>query len=147
MSSFAPNSWAVLIDRPKSRKNMKMKNKIKNLPENVKKISAFISALIVIFTACGSLLNWFEMKMTEHLDARISSVETTINDIREDTIRLQLDNLINNDSDNIESILKVAKVYFIDMNGDWYMTEKFKKWGKDHDVDLSDFNFTSHAID
>jgi hypothetical protein len=27
------------------------------------------------------------------------------------------------------------------------MTEKFKKWGKDHDVDLSDFNFTSHAID
>lgn len=124
-----------------------MKNKIKNLPENVKKISAFISALIVIFTACGSLLNWFEMKMTEHLDARISSVETTINDIREDTIRLQLDNLINNDSDNIESILKVAKVYFIDMNGDWYMTEKFKKWGKDHDVDLSDFNFTSHAID
>lgn len=147
MSSFAPNSWAVLIDRPKSRKNMKMKNKIKNLPENVKKISAFISALIVIFTACGSLLNWFEMKMTEHLDARISSVETTINDIREDTIRLQLDNLINNDADNIESILKVAKVYFIDMNGDWYMTEKFKKWGKDHDVDLSDFNFTSHAID
>lgn len=126
---------------------MKMKNKIKNLPENVKKISAFISALIVIFTACGSLLNWFEMKMTEHLDARISSVETTINDIREDTIRLQLDNLINNDADNIESILKVAKVYFIDMNGDWYMTEKFKKWGKDHDVDLSDFNFTSHAID
>lgn len=147
MSSFAPNSWAVLIDRPKSRKNMKMKNKFKNLPENVKKISAFISALVVISTTCGSLLNWFESKMTEHLDERIASVENTLNDIRLDTTRLQLDNLINNDSDNIESILKVAKVYFIDMNGDWYMTEKFKKWGKDHDVDLSDFDFTSHAID
>lgn len=85
--------------------------------------------------------------MTEHLDERIASVENTLNDIRQDTTRMQLDNLINNDSDNIESILKVAKVYFIDMNGDWYMTEKFKKWGKDHDVDLSDFNFTSHAID
>ena len=85
--------------------------------------------------------------MTEHLDERIASVEDTLNSIRQDTTRLQLDNLINNDSDNIESILKVAKVYFIDMNGDWYMTEKFKKWGKDHDVDLSDFNFTSHAID
>lgn len=147
MSSFAPNSWAVLIDRPKSRKNMKMKNKIKNLPENVKKISAFISAIVVISTTCGSLLSWFEGKMTEHLDERIASVENTLNDIRQDTTRLQLDNLINNDSDNIESILKVAKVYFIDMKGDWYMTEKFKKWGKDHDVDLSDFNFTSHAID
>lgn len=85
--------------------------------------------------------------MTEHLDERIASVENTLNDIRLDTTRLQLDNLINNDSDNIESILKVAKVYFIDMNGDWYMTEKFKKWGKEHGVDLSDFNFTSHAID
>ena len=85
--------------------------------------------------------------MTEHLDERIASVEDTLNSIRQDTTRLQLDNLINNDSDNIESILKVAKVYFIDMHGDWYMTEKFKKWGKDHDVDLSDFNFTSHAID
>lgn len=126
---------------------MKMKNKIKNLPENVKKISAFISAIVVIFTTCSSLLGWFEGKMTEHLDERIASVENTLNDIRLDTTRLQLDNLINNDSDNIESILKVAKVYFIDMNGDWYMTEKFKKWGKDHDVDLSDFNFTSHAID
>lgn len=126
---------------------MKMKNKIKNLPDNVKKISAFISALIVIFTACGSLLNWFETKMTEHLDARISSVEDIVSDIRQDTVRLQLDNLINNDADNIESILTVAKVYFIDMKGDWYMTEKFKKWGKEHDVDLSDFKFTSHTID
>lgn len=124
-----------------------MKNKLKNLPENVKKISAFISAVIVIITACGSLLNWFETKMTEHLDARISSVESTVNEIRQDTIRLQLDNLINNDSNNIESILTVAKLYFIDMKGDWYMTEKFKKWGKEHDVDLTDFKFTSHTFD
>lgn len=126
---------------------MKMKNKIKNLPDKVKKISAFVSALVVIFTACGSLLNWFETKMTEHLDARISSVENIVSDIRQDTVRLQLDNLINNDPSNIESILTVAKVYFIDMKGDWYMTEKFKKWGKEHDVDLSDFKFTSHTID
>lgn len=119
--------------------------KFKDIPEKVKKISAFISALIVIITTCGSLLNWFETEMTEHLDARISSVENTVNDIRQDTIRLQLDNLINNDANNTSSILSVAKVYFIDMKGDWYMTEKFKKWGKEHDVDLSDFYFTNHS--
>lgn len=120
---------------------MKPMKKFKDIPENVKKISAFISAIIVIITACGSLLNWFESKMTEHLDARISSVENTVNEIRQDTVRLQLDSLINNDSENIESILNVAKVYFIDMNGDWYMTEKFKRWGREHDVDLTDFHF------
>ena len=80
--------------------------------------------------------------MTEHLDARLATVEATVNDIRQDTVRLQLDNLINNDPDNIESVLTVAKVYFIDMKGDWYMTEKFKKWGREHNVDLSDFTFT-----
>ena len=88
---------------------------------------------------------WFESKMTEHLDKRIDTLESTVNDIRQDTVRLQLDNLINRDSNNIESILTVAKVYFIDMKGDWYMTEKFKRWGREHDVDLSDFNFTSHT--
>lgn len=124
---------------------MKTMKKFKDIPEKVKKISAFISALIVIITTCGSLLNWFETEMTEHLDARISSVENTVNDIRQDTIRLQLDNLINNDANNTSSILSVAKVYFIDMKGDWYMTEKFKKWGKEHDVDLSDFYFTNHS--
>ena len=83
--------------------------------------------------------------MTEHLDKRISVLEETVDAIHEDTVRLQLDNLINNDSNNIESILNVAKLYFIDMKGDWYMTEKFKRWGREHDVDLSDFKFTSHT--
>lgn len=114
----------------------------KDIPENVKKISALISAIIVIITACGSVLAWFEDKMTEHLDKRLSSVETTVNEIRQDTVRLQLDNLINNDSENIESILTVAHKYFIEMKGDWYMTEKFKKWGTEHNVDLSDFAFS-----
>lgn len=113
-----------------------------DIPEKVKKVSAFISAVVVIITTCGSAVVWVESKLTEHLDSKFETLEQTVNDIRQDTVRLQLDNLINNDSDNIESILNVAKVYFIDMKGDWYMTEKFKKWGKEHDVDLSDFNFT-----
>lgn len=117
----------------------------KDLPEGVRKLSTFISAIVVIVTSCGSVVAWFEGKMTERLDSRLAGVENTVNEIRQDTVRLQLDNLINNDSENIESILNVAKTYFIDMKGDWYMTEKFKKWGKAHGVDLSDFEF-SHTI-
>lgn len=120
------------------------RSRFDKIPEAVKKVSAFMSAVVVIFTTCGSAVAWVQGKLSEQLDARFSSIETTVNDIRQDTVRLQLDNLINNDSDNVESILTVAKVYFIDMKGDWYMTEKFKKWGREHDVDLSDFNFT-HA--
>lgn len=123
-------------------KTKNVRSRWKDIPENIKKISAFISAIIVIVTAVGSALSWFETKMTEHLDARLDYVESTVREIREDTVRLQLDNLINNDSDNVESILTVARTYFIDMRGDWYMTEKFKAWGREHNVDLSDFAFT-----
>lgn len=123
-------------------KTKNVRSRWKDLPENVKKVSALISAIVVICTTLGSVLSWFEGKITGHIDKRLSSVETTINDIRQDTVRLQLDNLINNDSENIESILTVARQYFIEMKGDWYMTEKFKRWGREHNVDLSDFAFT-----
>lgn len=120
----------------------KKKKSWKDVPELVKKISALISAVVVIFTTLGSCLSWFENKITQHLDERMSTLESKVNDIREDTIRIQLDNLINNDSENVESILTIARTYFIDMKGDWYMTEKFKRWGREHNVDLSDFAFT-----
>lgn len=118
----------------------------KSVPKRIQTTSAVLASIVAICTTVGGVLSWFEAKMTEHLDNRIDTLESTVNDIRQDTVRLQLDNLINGDSSNIESILTVAKVYFIDMNGDWYMTEKFKRWGREHDVDLSDFNFTSHSV-
>lgn len=129
---------------PKKKTTTTTTKKKHDVAERVKQVSALVSALVVIFTTVGSILNWFEGKVTEHIDNRIDTLEATVNNIRQDTVRLQLGNLIDSDSDNIESILTVAKVYFIDMNGDWYMTEKFKRWGREHDVDLSDFNFASH---
>lgn len=117
----------------------------KTVPKRIQTASAVLASIVAICTTVGGVLSWFEAKMTEHLDVKIDTLESTVKDIRQDTVRLQLDNLINGDSDNIESILNVAKVYFMDMQGDWYMTEKFKRWGREHDVDLSDFNFTSHT--
>lgn len=125
----------------------KAKNKgWKSVPKRIQTASAVLASIVAICTTVGSVLAWFESKMTEHLDNRIDTLESTVNNIRLDTVRLQLDGLMAHDSNNIESILSVARVYFIEMNGDWYMTEKFKKWGREHDVDLSDFNFTSHSV-
>ena len=115
------------------------------VPKRIKEVSAVLSALIVIFTTVGSLMTWFQNNITAHIDNRIDTLESTVKDVHLDTVRLQLDGLIAHDPNNVESILSVAKVYFLDMNGDWYMTEKFKRWGREHDVDLTDFNFTSHS--
>lgn len=117
-----------------------------SVPKRIQTASAVLASIVAICTTVGGVLSWFEAKMTEHIDTRIDTLEDTVKDIRLDTVRLQLDGLMAHDSDNVESILSVAKVYFLDMNGDWYMTEKFKRWGREHDVDLSDFNFTSHSV-
>lgn len=126
----------------------KSKNKgiWKNVPKRIQTTSAVLASIVAICTTIGGVLSWFETKMTEHLDTRIDTLESTVNDIRLNTVRLQLDGLMSHDSNNVESILSVARVYFIEMKGDWYMTEKFKKWGREHDVDLSDFNFSSHSV-
>lgn len=120
------------------------KQKPKSIVERIKSFSALISAVVVIITTCGTILAWFESKMTEKIDKRLYNIETVMDDVRQDTVRLQLLQLMESDPENKESILTVAHQYFIEMKGDWYMTEKFKKWGEEHDVDLSDFTF-SHA--
>lgn len=117
------------------------KKPTKSIVERVKSFSALISAVVVIITTCGTILAWFENKMTEAIDKRLSNVENVMNDVRQDTVRLQLLQLMESDPDNVESILTVAHQYFIEMKGDWYMTEKFKQWGREHNVDLSDFVF------
>ena len=62
-------------------------------------------------------------------------------DTRKDTLRIQLMLLIQNQPDNIDSILKLAETYFMKLHGDWYMTSEFKKWAKAHDIEVPDTMF------
>lgn len=49
-------------------------------------------------------------------------------DIRKDTLRIQLSNYMKDQPENIDTIIKIAETYFVEMNGDWYMTSEFQKW-------------------
>ena len=49
-------------------------------------------------------------------------------DIRKDTLRIQLSNYIKDQPENIDTIIKIAETYFVEMHGDWYMTSEFQKW-------------------
>lgn len=55
-------------------------------------------------------------------------------DTRKDTLRIQLIMIMTHQPDNIDTILKIAEVYFVELGGDWYMTSEFNKWAKAHDV-------------
>ena len=37
---------------------------------------------------------------------------------------------------NVDTILKLAEQYFVKLRGDWYMTNEFGKWAKEHDVTI-----------
>lgn len=57
----------------------------------------------------------------ENLGHKVSSLE-------QDTTRLQLLNLIQNDATNKDTILKLGQHYFQDLHGNMYMTDLFAKW-------------------
>ena len=57
-----------------------------------------------------------------------------VTNIEKDTTRIQLLTLIKHDPDNAESILKVARHYFVDLSGDWYATAIFQNWCAERDI-------------
>lgn len=68
----------------------------------------------------------------------IEELTKVVDEIRGDTVRLQLNDLIERDPNNIDTILKVAEFYFIDIKKNWWMASKFKHWAHQHDVDVPD---------
>ena len=68
-------------------------------------------------------------------DAVKELVDTT-KETRRDTLRIQLLMLMKDEENNIDTILKLAQTYFVELHGDWYMTSEFNKWAKKHDVDV-----------
>lgn len=75
----------------------------------------------------------------------IENLTQAVGSIRMDTLRLQMMSLMYRDPKNVDSILKVAELYFHN-GGDWYLTSEFKKWAKAQDVEIPDdiWNIIKH---
>lgn len=64
----------------------------------------------------------------------VKELVDTTKETRRDTLRIQLLMLMRDQENNIDTILKLAQTYFVELHGDWYMTSEFTKWAKKHDV-------------
>lgn len=71
-------------------------------------------------------------------EERVNKIMEIAEDTRKDTLRIQLMMLMKEQEDNIDTILKVAETYFVELQGDWYMTSEFNKWAKRHEVTIPD---------
>lgn len=110
----------------------------KKLPQYVQKIAELVSALAVIAGATATITSYVSNKLTEQINHRMDIIEKKLSSIELDTTRMQLLELMSDDPDNVSEIMKVAKHYFRDLHGDWYMSGIFRKWAEQHNINTSD---------
>lgn len=73
-------------------------------------------------------------KLVDSISSTMIDIQKTVNDTRKDTLRIQLLMYIQTDPTNIDTIIRLAETYFVELGGDWYMTSEFLKWSKTQDV-------------
>lgn len=93
-------------------------------------IQASIFLGVLGSAAFCELVRWLLGKLgaNEKIEKQFAEVKKDILELRQDLTREQLLTLMHDYPDRYEEIIKVAKKYFIDLEGDWYMTTLFTSW-------------------
>lgn len=114
-------------------------------------IAAGIPALVTVVSAIiQHRSKKFSDAMKEncaHMDTRFDELDSRLKDLKKDETRIQLLYLLAHDEDDKESILTVARYYFEELKGDWYVSSLFTKWAKKHDVDISSIKILHKGVE
>lgn len=113
-----------------------MANK-KTIRERLKDASDIIGAVTVIGTACICVSTWSVTQINADTNSKLDSISNQVTELKLSTTRSQLLTLMNHYPNNDEEIMKVAKYYFKDLGGDWYMTGLFIEWGEENGIDVT----------
>lgn len=112
-----------------------------NLPASTQKIAQLITAITVIGGACASAIGWIESSLTETTNQRIDKIEASLQADKGTTerslTRIELMLLIQHDPSNTFEIEKVARHYFVDLGGNWYMAALYSDWAATYGGDTS----------
>ena len=125
----------------------KIKSKWDSLDERVQKWAtrlAAIATIIGIVTAGGGwLIHQLDNAVATHIETQTTAIQSEVQKLSDKVdaqdrqtdlqlTRLELMTLIDNNPHNVVEIEKVAKHYFQDLKGDWYMSEMYSKWAKQY---------------
>lgn len=127
--------------------NAAVKNKWDNLDKGIQKWATRLGAvatIIGIVTAGGGwLIHQMDNSVASHIEGQTQTLQEQIKDLTEklsthekqsdlQLARIELMNLMDNNPQNVVEIEKVARHYFADLKGDWYMTELYSRWAKQY---------------
>ena len=117
------------------RVDQERRSRLKKLGEWVQTTAGIITSVGIIAAAAVGAGTWCVTKINESTNTKIDALSTQVQDIKMDTTRSQLLVLMEHD-ENEEEVLKVARYYFNELGGDWYMTSMFERWADKHGVDV-----------
>ncbi len=116
--------------------------KIKGLPQKVKDVAGFVSAVVVIIGALVGCGKWLLTEINASTNARVDTLEAKIDDnyTKDElaTTRLELMVLMEHDPDNVIEIEKLARHYFLELKGNSYLTSVFSKWCREHGLNCGE---------
>ena len=114
----------------------KKENQFGKISENLKKISAVISAIGVIIGAFVGVGGWIVNQVNAESNEQIQALEARLDEAHKESqlgiTRLELQGLINDTPENRTEIEKLARYYFLELNGDTYMTSMYSKWATEY---------------
>jgi len=114
----------------------KKENQFGKISENLKKISAVISAIGVIVGAFVGVGDWIVNQVNAESNEQIQALEARLDEAHKESqlgiTRLELQGLINDTPENRAEIEKLARYYFLELHGDTYMTSMYSKWATEY---------------
>lgn len=134
---------------------MTMRSKLKTLESRwdnadrwIKRIIGAVTTLGVIAGMFAGLFGWGLGKLDGFVDQKLESLTTQISALEEkldsdsyisaqSRTRLELNMLITHSPTNIVEIEKVARYYFVELGGDWYMSQIYSTWAKEYGGDYT----------
>lgn len=109
--------------------------------KRVQRWAKTISAIIVIIGAIIGVCTWVSNQFAKAVSDQISEFQQETRDadveMQQSITRLELLGLMEHDSDNTVAIEKLARHYFTVLKGDKWMSERYSRYAKEHDLDES----------
>lgn len=99
-----------------------------------------VPILIAVFGSTG--LFTFITFLINRRDGKADSlkrIETNLDSLKRDGLRTQLLMMMSDYPDQEQEIYRLAERYFVEMDGNWYMSSVFNKWLKSRDLPKPDW--------
>lgn len=100
--------------------------------KRLRKWAGTIGAIVTIMAAVGGIFAWASSQFAKAVSDQISGFQQETRDANnrheQATTRIELMVLMEHDPQNIAAIEKLAYHYFVELNGDTYLTGMYSTW-------------------